>query len=207
MNNLSRTNVWCGHDRKGTQRRKPLQLDYLPVLHSIYNLVSLLLTMFNTIADWIWPWMTSQLPGNLVLRKFGVRNWLTFIVVAWGAVQLGMGFVSAWYWLIVCRILLGTFEVRHQFKALAWTSLTNLRLGIFITIGTFHIDNVVCSSNRDWFDAKLFYAGTNAMKSRRGLSDFCKCLGIASSLRNQSSLLLYDCCTSFRIKPHLFIRM
>jgi len=56
--------------------------------------------------------MTSQLPGNLVLRKFGVRNWLTFIVVAWGAVQLGMGFVSAWYWLVVCRILLGTFEVR-----------------------------------------------------------------------------------------------
>ncbi len=62
------------------------------------------------IAD---PAMTSQLPGNLVLRKFGARNMLTFNVVAWGAVQLGMGFVSAWYWLVVCRVLLGVFEVRH----------------------------------------------------------------------------------------------
>lgn len=53
----------------------------------------------------------SQLPGNLVLRKVGVRNWLTFIVVAWGAVQLGMAFVNDWRQLLLCRILLGAFEV------------------------------------------------------------------------------------------------
>jgi MFS family permease len=53
----------------------------------------------------------SQIPGNLVLRRVGVRNGLTFIVVAWGAVQLGMGFVNTWYWLLVCRFLLGALEV------------------------------------------------------------------------------------------------
>jgi len=36
-----------------------------------------------------------------------VRNWLTFSVVTCGAVQLGMGFVDTWYWLVVCRVLLG----------------------------------------------------------------------------------------------------
>lgn len=53
----------------------------------------------------------SQLPGNLVLRKFGVRNWLTFSVVGWGTVQLGMGFVPTWGYLTFTRILLGAFEV------------------------------------------------------------------------------------------------
>src|SRR6185369_5109948 len=52
-----------------------------------------------------------QLPGNLVLRKFGVRNWITFIVTAWGAVQLAMGFVPTWGYLVLMRILLGALEV------------------------------------------------------------------------------------------------
>ncbi|KAF9464980.1 major facilitator superfamily domain-containing protein [Collybia nuda] len=56
------------------------------------------------------PYIIFQLPGNLVLRKFGVRNWLTFSVVGWGAVQLGMGFVTTWGYLTFTRILLGAFE-------------------------------------------------------------------------------------------------
>ncbi|TFK44906.1 major facilitator superfamily domain-containing protein [Crucibulum laeve] len=56
------------------------------------------------------PYMIFQLPGNLLLQRFGVRNWLTFTVVAWGAVQLGMGFVPTWGYLTFCRILLGIFE-------------------------------------------------------------------------------------------------
>ncbi|RDB25088.1 hypothetical protein Hypma_007608 [Hypsizygus marmoreus] len=56
------------------------------------------------------PYILLQLPGNLVLRRFGVRNWLTFSVVGWGAVQLGMGFVPAWGYLTLCRILLGALE-------------------------------------------------------------------------------------------------
>jgi hypothetical protein len=55
----------------------------------------------------------SQLPGNIVLRKLGVRNWLTFLVFAWGTVQLGMGFVKNWQELLATRILLGAFEVRN----------------------------------------------------------------------------------------------
>ncbi|PPQ63040.1 hypothetical protein CVT24_005986 [Panaeolus cyanescens] len=56
------------------------------------------------------PYFFLQLPGNLVLRYFGVRNWLSFVIVAWGSVQLGMGFVHQWGWLVLCRALLGVFE-------------------------------------------------------------------------------------------------
>ncbi|KAL0955861.1 hypothetical protein HGRIS_002063 [Hohenbuehelia grisea] len=56
------------------------------------------------------PYILGQLPGNLVLRKLGARNWLSFCVFAWGAVQLGMGFVPTWGYLILCRVLLGLFE-------------------------------------------------------------------------------------------------
>ncbi|KAG6857182.1 hypothetical protein H0H87_008247 [Tephrocybe sp. NHM501043] len=56
------------------------------------------------------PYIIFQLPGNLVLRKFGVRNWLTFSVIAWGSVQLGMGFVPTWGYLTATRILLGALE-------------------------------------------------------------------------------------------------
>lgn len=58
--------------------------------------------------------LTSQLPGNLILRILGPRHWLTFSVVAWGAVQLGMGFVTNWGQLAATRVLMGMFEVRWQ---------------------------------------------------------------------------------------------
>ncbi|KAF8963680.1 major facilitator superfamily domain-containing protein [Flammula alnicola] len=56
------------------------------------------------------PYIFLQLPGNLALRYFGVRNWLSFIVVAWGSIQLAMGFVHSWGYLVLCRVLLGVFE-------------------------------------------------------------------------------------------------
>lgn len=57
---------------------------------------------------------TSQLPGNLILRILGARHWLTFSVLAWGAVQLGMGFVTNWGQLTATRALMGMFEVQRH---------------------------------------------------------------------------------------------
>lgn len=53
----------------------------------------------------------SELPSNLLLRKIGARHLLAFCVLAWGAVQLGMGFAPTWGVLAFCRVLLGAFEV------------------------------------------------------------------------------------------------
>ncbi|KAJ6491841.1 major facilitator superfamily domain-containing protein [Mycena vitilis] len=56
------------------------------------------------------PYILLQIPGNLVVRKFGPRNYLAFCAIGWGAVQLGMGFVTTWQHLTLCRVLLGMFE-------------------------------------------------------------------------------------------------
>jgi len=77
---------------------------------------------------------TSQLPGNLILRKFGVRNWLTFIVIGWGAVQLGMGFVNVWPWLVFCRFFLGAFEVWQLFPFQQRSSPDKIQASIFSSI-------------------------------------------------------------------------
>lgn len=45
----------------------------------------------------------------MLLRKFGARVWLTTIVVAWGSVMLGMGFVKQWGQLLALRAVLGVF--------------------------------------------------------------------------------------------------
>ncbi|ESK93153.1 high-affinity nicotinic acid transporter [Moniliophthora roreri MCA 2997] len=56
------------------------------------------------------PYILLQLPSNLILRYVGARTCIAFYVISWGAVQLGMGFVPSWGWLVVCRTLLGVFE-------------------------------------------------------------------------------------------------
>lgn len=68
-------------------------------------------TRYSTItAVFFAPYIVFELPSNIVLRKLGARHWLSFIVVAWGAVMLGMGFVTSWTQLLACRVLLGLLE-------------------------------------------------------------------------------------------------
>ena len=101
----------------GSGTRRSLQFDYLHIFCSICTLVSFTWLTPSPIRP-LTP-ATRQLPSNLVLRKVGVRNWLPFMAIAWGAVQLGMGFVNVWPWLVFCRVLLGAFEVRQLFHFLS----------------------------------------------------------------------------------------
>lgn len=51
-----------------------------------------------------------ELPSNYLIRRIGARIWMSFLIIAWGACVLGMGFVDDWVQLTVCRLLLGCFE-------------------------------------------------------------------------------------------------
>jgi MFS family permease len=51
-----------------------------------------------------------ELPSNIILRRIGSANWLSFIALSWGAVMIGQGFVKSWITLGICRLLLGAFE-------------------------------------------------------------------------------------------------
>ncbi|KEF56660.1 uncharacterized protein A1O9_06849 [Exophiala aquamarina CBS 119918] len=56
------------------------------------------------------PYFFFELPSNIVLRRVGSANWLSFIAFAWGTVMLGQGFVKNYAALAACRALLGLFE-------------------------------------------------------------------------------------------------
>lgn len=56
------------------------------------------------------PYFFFELPSNIVLRRVGSANWLSFIAFAWGTVMLGQGFVKSYAALAACRALLGLFE-------------------------------------------------------------------------------------------------
>ncbi|KAF7189455.1 MFS transporter prlL [Pseudocercospora fuligena] len=56
------------------------------------------------------PYFIFELPSNYIIRRIGARWWLSFLIVAWGASVLGMGFVQNWETLTGLRVLLGLFE-------------------------------------------------------------------------------------------------
>ena len=57
-----------------------------------------------------------------MIRRVGTANWLVLIIVCWGAVSIGMGFVHSWQVLALCRALLGIFEVPNSnFKIILTT--------------------------------------------------------------------------------------
>ncbi|KAF2280251.1 MFS general substrate transporter [Westerdykella ornata] len=51
-----------------------------------------------------------EIPSNIVLRKVGAANWLSFICFAWGVVILGAGFTHHWWEVVILRAVLGLFE-------------------------------------------------------------------------------------------------
>jgi MFS family permease len=51
-----------------------------------------------------------EIPSNIVIKKLGAANWLSFIAFAWGVVSIGIGFCNHWIVLAVCRALLGVLE-------------------------------------------------------------------------------------------------
>jgi hypothetical protein len=130
----------------GLDNRSPIQYRYLPLFHSVHFLVSAI-NLFFLLAHESTDYYCRQLPGNLVLRRFGVCNFIAFIVVAWGAIELGMGFVSTWGYLTLCRILLGALEVKIALiPVIQPVSFHQVR---FFPCHDFRHIDVVCVSNSD----------------------------------------------------------
>ncbi|KDQ28221.1 hypothetical protein PLEOSDRAFT_61618 [Pleurotus ostreatus PC15] len=111
------------------------------------------------------PYILGQLPGNLVLRLLGARNWLAFCVVAWGAVQLGMGFVPTWGWLILCRVLLGLFEAPF-FPALVYIISTwYKRYEVQKRLAAFYLSSITISG----FSPIIAY-GLSLLDGKKGIA-------------------------------------
>ncbi|KAL2833576.1 major facilitator superfamily domain-containing protein [Aspergillus pseudoustus] len=51
-----------------------------------------------------------EIPSNMVMQRAGTANWLTFLGIGFGAVNIGMGFSNTWQEMAVCRTILGVLE-------------------------------------------------------------------------------------------------
>lgn len=60
------------------------------------------------------PYTLFELPSNLIIRRLGARTWLTFLIIGFGSVVLGMGLVHHWVPLTVLRAFLGAFEAGRK---------------------------------------------------------------------------------------------
>jgi len=55
-------------------------------------------------------YIVFQPPATVICRYLGPRNFLSVIVVAWGAVMIGMGFADSYGVMAALRVLLGVLE-------------------------------------------------------------------------------------------------
>ncbi|XMA13204.1 hypothetical protein WAI453_005995 [Rhynchosporium graminicola] len=90
---LDRTNI-------GNARLFDLELD-LGMSGIDYNIA--LAIFFPT-------YVLAEVPSNMMIKRFSPSIWLTFIMVCWSAVVIGMGFVTNFDGLLACRAILGLAE-------------------------------------------------------------------------------------------------
>ncbi|KAF1955205.1 MFS general substrate transporter [Byssothecium circinans] len=81
--------------------KKELKLGVLEGSVSRYSIVTLV--FFIT-------YVIFQPPATVIVRKLGPRLFLSGIVIAWGAVMIGFGFVKDWVQLTALRVVLGLLE-------------------------------------------------------------------------------------------------
>ncbi|KAL2835025.1 major facilitator superfamily domain-containing protein [Aspergillus cavernicola] len=55
-------------------------------------------------------YILSELPSNLVIKRFTPSRWISFITTAWGVVATLTGIVKDYKSLVACRVILGALE-------------------------------------------------------------------------------------------------
>lgn len=63
-----------------------------------------------TLTVFFFTYCAFEVPSNMLLKKLRPSIWLPTIMVAWGAVMIGMGFVTGYTSLLITRLLLGVTE-------------------------------------------------------------------------------------------------
>lgn len=55
-------------------------------------------------------YILSELPSNLVIKRFKPSRWISFITTSWGVVATLTGIVQSYGGLVACRVILGALE-------------------------------------------------------------------------------------------------
>ncbi|KAG9121497.1 hypothetical protein FRC07_002506 [Ceratobasidium sp. 392] len=129
-----------------------------------------------------------ELPSTLVLRRLRPRNFLTIIIVLWGATTLGMGFVKSWKTLAVCRAFLGMLEAGFFPACVYLISSWYKRYEVQRRLSVFYMSSVLASG----FASILAYglARMNGLGGLRGWRWIFIMLGIITIIAGAIGWLL-----------------
>ncbi|KAL3264984.1 hypothetical protein ABHI18_000261 [Aspergillus niger] len=70
------------------------------------------------------PYVVLQPPMTVIIRKVGPTLFLGTLVISWGAILVGMGFVKNWKQMVAIRVLLGALEAAKQFGSIGTSQVT-----------------------------------------------------------------------------------
>lgn len=136
-------------------------------------------------------YIVFQPPATVIVRYLGPRVFLSFIVVAWGAVMIGMGFSDSFGTLAALRVVLGILEAGFFPSCVYLLSTWYTRFDIGKRYSVFYILGSLASAC-----AGILAYGLMQLKGREGLNGWRQviylqtlCEMIADSLLDGSSLL------------------
>jgi MFS family permease len=133
-----------------------LKLNVLMGTVSRYSVVTLV--FFTT-------YIVFQPPATVIVRYLGPRSFLSFIVVAWGAVMIGMGFAHTFEALAALRVVLGVLEAGFFPSCVYLLSTWYSRYDIGKRYSVFYILGSLASAC-----AGILAYGLMQLKGRQGLN-------------------------------------
>lgn len=110
-------------------------------------------------------YIVFQPPATVVVRYLGPRVFLSFIVVAWGAVMIGMGFVKTFKAMAAMRVILGILEAGFFPSCVYLLSTWYTRYDIGKRYSVFYILGSLASAC-----AGILAYGLMQLKGREGLN-------------------------------------
>jgi MFS family permease len=133
-----------------------LKLNSLMGTVSRYSVVTLV--FFTT-------YIVFQPPATVIVRYLGPRIFLSVIVVAWGAVMIGMGFVHTFEAMAAMRVILGILEAGFFPSCVYLLSTWYTRYDIGKRYSVFYILGSLASAC-----AGILAYGLMQLKGREGLN-------------------------------------
>ncbi|KAF1828222.1 MFS general substrate transporter [Decorospora gaudefroyi] len=142
-------------------------------------------------------YIVFQPPATVICRYLGPRNFLTAIVVAWGAVMIGMGFADNYSTLAGLRVLLGVLEAGFFPSCVYLLSTWYTRYDIGKRYSCFYILGSLASAC-----AGILAYGLMQLKGREGLNGWRWIFIIEGALTCFLGILGYWAIVDFPDKAH-----
>lgn len=142
-------------------------------------------------------YIVFQPPATVICRYLGPRNFLSFIVVAWGGVMIGMGFANDYGTMAGLRVLLGVLEAGFFPSCVYLLSTWYTRFDIGKRYSVFYILGSLASAC-----AGILAYGLMQLKGREGLNGWRWIFIIEGALTCFLGIVGYWALVDFPDKAH-----